>query len=273
MLAGISPAAKGLGRFLMSSLMMDIKVRESYTHNSAAARTGAASGGSDSSFSDILEMTYTGGTTSYDAYFDAAAETYGVPVGLLKAVGMVESGFNANAVSSCGAQGVMQLMPSTAKSLGVTNAFDPAQNIMGGAKFLKQMLDMFNGDVSLALAGYNAGPGAVQKYGGIPPYAETQAYVRKVLSYAGADISAIPTGGTNAQQPAVQQTQPAQSIDLTDDANIKLPEPAELSGVMQQLYSSDEKINADSVKLILELAWTSELDDVDDEEKAKAAVY
>lgn len=254
-------------------LMMDIKVRESNRSNSASAGSGASSGSSGSSFSDVLAMTYTGGATSYDAYFDAAAETYGVPVGLLKAVGMVESGFNANAVSSCGAQGVMQLMPSTAKSLGVTNAFDPAQNIMGGAKFLKQMLDMFNGDVSLALAGYNAGPGAVQKYGGIPPYAETQAYVSRVLSYAGADISAVPTGGANAQQSAAQETQSVRSIDLTDDAGIKLPEPAEISDVMQQLYNSDEKINADSVKLILELAWTSELDDVDDEEKSKATVY
>lgn len=257
-------------------LMMDIKVRESYPQNSSSASSRTTSG-SSSSFSDILAMTYTGGATNYDAYFDAAAETYGVPVGLLKAVGMVESGFNANAVSSCGAQGVMQLMPSTASSLGVTNAFDPAQNIMGGAKYLRQMLDYFNGDVSLALAAYNAGAGAVQKYGGIPPYAETQAYVKRVLQYAGSDISAVAAGGnSNSQQSAIQETQAAKSaegIDLSDDSGVKLPEPAEISDVMQQLYSSDEKINADSVKLILELAWTSELDDVDDEERSKATVY
>lgn len=259
-------------------LMMDIKVRESHPQNSASGGARAASSSSGSSFSDVLAMTYTGGATNYDAYFDAAAETYGVPVGLLKAVGMVESGFNANAVSSCGAQGVMQLMPSTASAMGVTNAFDPAQNIMGGAKYLRQMLDYFNGDVSLALAAYNAGAGAVQRYGGIPPYAETQAYVTRVLGYAGADISAVAAvNGSNTQQTALQGTQAVKSsegIDLTDDAGIKLPEPAELSDVMQQLCSSDETINADSVKLILELAWTSELDEMDEDEKAaKAAVY
>lgn len=136
----------------------------------------------------------TAGTTfqmseSMDAIFQEAADTYGVPVNLLKAVGMVESNFNQYAQSAAGAQGVMQLMPSTAASLGVTDPFDARQNIMGGAKLLAQNLDMYNGDVDLALAAYNAGPGNVDAYGGVPPFPETQNYVATVKEYMGSELS------------------------------------------------------------------------------------
>lgn len=126
---------------------------------------------------------YLGESQSLDSIFQKAADTYQVPVNLLKAIGKAESGFDANAVSKCGAQGIMQLMPATAASLGVTNAFDAEQNIMGGAKYIAQLLDKYEGNVSYALAAYNAGSNNVAKYGGIPPFEETQNYVVKVTGY------------------------------------------------------------------------------------------
>ena len=120
-------------------------------------------------------------TTKYDAYFKKAAKKYGVSESLLKAIAKAESNFNPRDLSSSGAMGVMQLMPETARSLGVDDPYDPEQNIMGGAKCISQKLKEFNGDVKLALAAYNAGSGAVKRAGGIPSQCKT--YVNRVLSY------------------------------------------------------------------------------------------
>lgn len=121
--------------------------------------------------------------TDLMSIFQEAAQTYGVDVNLLTAIARQESNFTASATSSSGAMGIMQLMPATAQGLGVNDAYNPYENIMGGAKYISQLLSRYNGDVSLALAAYNAGSGNVAKYGGIPPFAETQNYVSKVLGY------------------------------------------------------------------------------------------
>jgi soluble lytic murein transglycosylase-like protein len=125
-----------------------------------------------------------GGPGPFKAEIEAAAAKYHLDPALLRGLIRAESNFDPNAGSPAGAQGLCQLMPGTAASLGVTNIHDPAQNIDGGARYLRQQLDAFGGDVTKALAAYNAGPGAVQRYGGVPPYAETQAYVRRVQQYA-----------------------------------------------------------------------------------------
>jgi soluble lytic murein transglycosylase-like protein len=111
----------------------------------------------------------------------AAARRHGLDPDLVMAVVSVESGFRPQAVSPKGAQGLMQLMPKTASSLGVANAFDPAQNLDGGTRHLGQLLTLYGGDLTRALAAYNAGEGAVHRHGGVPPYRETRAYVKKVL--------------------------------------------------------------------------------------------
>jgi soluble lytic murein transglycosylase-like protein len=126
----------------------------------------------------------TGATSAFDAQINAAAASNGIDPALLKGLVSQESGFNPSARSGAGAVGLTQLMPGTAAGLGVTNPLDPAQSLQGGAKYLREQLDRFGGDEQLALAAYNAGPGAVQKYGGVPPYAETQNYVNSVMSKA-----------------------------------------------------------------------------------------
>jgi Rod binding domain-containing protein len=132
-----------------------------------------------SSFLDRIEQRL----SAHHSTIDQASRLYGVPSWLIKAVIAAESAGRADAVSPAGAKGLMQLMDATAADLGVSNPFDPTENILGGTRYLRMMLDRF-GSIPLALAAYNAGPGAVARYGGIPPYAETQTYVQRVQQYA-----------------------------------------------------------------------------------------
>lgn len=137
-----------------------------------------------------LRPSYNG---EFNHHINAAAGAHAVSVDLVRAIIQVESGFDYLATSTKGAQGLMQLMPATARELGVSNALDPRQNIFGGVRYLRMMLDLFRGDVGLAAAAYNSGPNAVLRYGGVPPFKETQDYVGKVQSLLGMGGSQILT--------------------------------------------------------------------------------
>lgn len=152
---------------------------------SAAVNNTAAYSGSPAINSGSVKLEASGLSCSadLDAIFNEAASKYGVDAKFLKAIAKCESDFSTECTSRSGAMGIMQLMPQTAASLGVTNAYDPYQNIMGGARYISEKLTQYNGDKSLALAAYNAGSGNVAKYGGIPPFKETQNYVAKVMAY------------------------------------------------------------------------------------------
>ncbi|XIH57572.1 lytic transglycosylase (plasmid) [Priestia aryabhattai] len=145
--------------------------------NNIAATTNAVT-----NTSSTLPIKQISGNTTYDPTISEMAQKYNVPFNLIKAVINAESSFNPNATSSTGAMGLMQLMPSTAKWLGVNDAYNARENIEGGAKYLSYLLKRFDGDFKLAVAGYNAGPGNVEKYKGIPPFQETQNYVKKILT-------------------------------------------------------------------------------------------
>jgi len=169
--------------------------------SAASAYATPVAGSNASAIAGAGDTSGAAGSTPYDGLVTAAAQRYGVDPALLHGLIQQESGFDPSSTSGTGAAGLCQLMPSTAASLGVTNPLDPAQSIDAGARYLKSQLDAFGGNPSLALAAYNAGPGAVQRYGGVPPYAETQDYVQKVLGYANAYRAAHPVTGAPGAAP------------------------------------------------------------------------
>jgi soluble lytic murein transglycosylase-like protein len=167
----------------------------SYTRSEAGtisiSGTGAAA--------DAREISVPSRATEFDEIIAAEARATGLNPVLVRAVIEAESAFNPRAVSRVGAMGLMQLMPGTARDLGVIDPFDPAQNIRGGAAYLRSLLDRFDGSVELALAAYNAGPGAVERYDGVPPYRETRNYVAK-LSNRIKNVTAITRGSLTLYQ-------------------------------------------------------------------------
>jgi hypothetical protein len=209
-----------------------LNVNENTAKATKAVKTGNAS------FSSYMEE-----TKSLDDIFDKAADKYNVPVELLKAIGKAESDFRVDAVSRCGAQGVMQLMPKTAEELGVKDSFDPEQNIMGGTKYIKGLLDKYDGNTSLALAAYNAGMNNVKKYGGIPPFEETQNYVVKVTKYMQQNLEAgnavVNTADTGAAKltAAAAVTRPALNWYIAPSEQTQSVTPAQASDVLDSIFS------------------------------------
>lgn len=183
-------------------------------------------------------------STNLDDIFERASIKYKVPLNLLKAIGKAESDFNPNAVSKSGAQGVMQLMPGTAAELSVTDSFDPEQNIMGGSKYISDLLKRYDGDTKLALAAYNAGMNNVKKYGGVPPFKETQNYVVKVMKYMEEDFTAGTVKATGGKQSGAVKVSAA-SLPIGSIPNWHTP-PAFPTG----------KLSADSISNILDLLFS-----------------
>lgn len=188
-----------------------------------AAETNNTNKTSNSYFSNYMNQ-----SLSYADYleqiFQKASDTYSVSKDLLKAMAKAESNFRANATSRCGAMGIMQLMPGTAKSLGVTDAYNPDQNIMGGAQYISRLLEKYNGNLSYAIAAYNAGSGNVDKYDGIPPFNETQNYVAKVLQYLEEGVTIPDSAGASDDRTVSSSASAYQNVSNTSAANSTLQE-------------------------------------------------
>lgn len=214
----------------MNQLLYQVQTPSVYNNGNDTGQTGSRVS-NEKSFADTFKNTVKqmGVPESMDAIFEEAAQRYNVPAVLLKAVGKAESGFNANAVSPAGAQGVMQLMPATAQSLGVTDPFDARSNIMGGAKYIAEKLRQYDGDVDLALAAYNAGSGNVAKYGGVPPFTETINYIKRIKEYMETDLT---TGKTvETAQAAQEQTGISGASDVSEGLSSR-----SLTEVMTQFF-------------------------------------
>lgn len=172
----------GLGNSNTSMLLFSLLLQSALADSTGEAQESETETPSQSSTEQKGQ-----GETKYNQLILSMSGKYGIDPSLIREVVEAESSYDPNALSSSGAQGLMQLMPGTAASYGVTDPYDPIQNLDGGTHFLRDLLNRFNGNTQLALAAYNAGPGAVDKYQGIPPYQETQNYVKKIMGQLGFD--------------------------------------------------------------------------------------
>lgn len=187
-------------------------------------------------FSNYMNQATQGYGNYLEQIFQKASDTYHVSKDLLKAMAKAESNFHADATSHCGAMGIMQLMPQTAASLGVSDAYDPEQNIMGGAQYISRLLEKYNGNLSFAVAAYNAGSGNVDKYGGIPPFKETQNYVVKVLQYLEEGVT-IPDSSGSASTGSGSAAGTASALSSVQAAGTS---GSTLQNIMNQYFDYDD---------------------------------
>lgn len=180
---------------------------------------------------------------SLENIFAGAAKEFGINENFLKAVAKAESGFDPDAVSGCGAQGIMQLMPFTSECYGVTDPFDAKQNIYAGAQLLSELLDNYNGNATLALAAYNAGSGSVQKYGGVPPYDETVNYINKINDILGGSLAgdSKTVDGASTTDFSVAQNVIAPDIEIKKSTSGTSAEAGKLIGTISA--NNDDKLS------------------------------
>lgn len=241
---------------------MKVDAIQSTDGTRAQGTTSVADKGED--FSSYLQV-----PTSLEDIFEEAAQTYHVPKSLIKAIAKTESDFNPNATSKAGAQGIMQLMPATARELGVEDSYDPYQNIMGGTKYISQMLEQYDGDVTLALAAYNAGSNNVAKYGGVPPFKETQNYVVKVTSYMQEGVEAPNTTY------AVEKSNHTDSIN-TDSVRAASLEEAEdnlYQDILNQIFSYEDYLRFIDLYTQLQEAQQEKEKEEQEQQKEKSDSY
>ncbi len=236
----------------------------------AGAQAGAASVGQGEDFASYMPA-----TASLEEIFEEASRTYHVPKDLIKAIAKAESDFDPNATSGAGAQGVMQLMPATARELGVTDAYDPYQNIMGGTKYISQMLEKYEGNVSLALAAYNAGSGNVAKYGGIPPFKETQNYVAKILGFLdqGVEVpnaSYAVSGGAKGGDATDGNAQPGASMVA---ASVQEARDNYYQGILDQLFSYEEYLHFIDIYTKIQEAQQEQQEKEEEQQKEDSEPY
>ena len=221
------------------------KVTQEKEASSAQTTSQTASAGSVAKTTGTTGTVKSDGTltTTLDDIFKRASEKYGVSYDFLVAVAKAESDFNPKCVSSAGAKGIMQIMPYEAKELGVDDVFDAEQNIMASAKLLAAHLKKFNGDTTLAAAAYNAGSGRVQRYGGVPPFTETQNYVKKIAKYMKEGVKAPDKTVTVAPNKLSGDVTKSQSTAASESRQTTAQTTQTTSVVQEATAASEEEMN------------------------------
>lgn len=247
---------------------MNVNNVTAVTNQSTTEKANNTTSAGNTSFSDMMKSQ---SVSPLEDIFNRAAKKYGVDVNLLKAIAKQESDFQPDCTSHAGAMGIMQLMPDTAKGLGVTDPYDPEQNIMGGAKFISQMLKKYDGNVTLALAAYNAGPNNVAKYGGVPPFKETQDYVKKVTAYYKNGVT-VPSGEDFVKKSSTRyDIDTGKNVEASAETTTSAASASAAKSLMEKLNFNDnsEKLLNDLRELLNKLDTSNKEDSYSLEEYAR----